>query len=130
VNDERTRTGGVDPRDPRELEDAGPAMRISEQQHAAGPAFQAEWGRGAPLIEGPSDDGEPGPIELRSRARMARREVLYGAVGIALLLLVAAVSFWASGSSRGDSTLQMLGVVFVAVASGVVALGIYLSRAD
>jgi hypothetical protein len=129
VSDERLGPGGVEPRDPRDLEDAGPAMRISEQQHPAGPAFQAEWGWGSPRIEGPAE-GQPGPPDVRVHARAARRDVLYGAVGVALLLLVAAVSFWTSGSGRNDATLQVLAVGFVAVAAAVVAIGIYLSRAD
>jgi hypothetical protein len=129
VSDERLGPGGVEPRDPRDLEDGGPAMRISERQHPAGPAFQAEWGWGPPRIEGPAED-QPGPTDVRSHARAARQEVLYGAVGVALLLLVAAVSFWTSGRGRSDVTLQALAVGFVAIAAAVVALGIYLSRAD
>jgi hypothetical protein len=129
VSDERLGPGGVEPRDPRDLGDGGPAMRISEQQHPAGPAFQAEWGWGSPRIDGPSEE-QLAPSDIGSRAREARREILYGAIGVALLLLVAAVSFWTSGSSRSDVTLQTLAVGFVAVAAGVAALGIYLSRAD
>jgi hypothetical protein len=82
-----------------------------------------------PQVEGPAED-QAESMPVRSRVTSARREVLYGAVGIAVLLLVAAVSFWTSGSDRHDATLQALGVGFVAVAAGVVALGIYLSRGD
>jgi hypothetical protein len=128
VSNERLGPGGVEPRDPRELEDGGPALRVSPREHPAGPAFSVQWGWPVPDIEGPV--GEEPASDTPSRARAARRDVLFGSLGVALLLLVAAAAFWTSGSSRADGTLQMLGFVFVAVAAGVVALGIYLSRAD
>jgi hypothetical protein len=67
---------------------------------------------------------------MDSRARTARRELLPGALGTAALLLVAAVSFWMSGERRGDSTLQALGITFVAIAAATLSLGAYVSRGD
>jgi hypothetical protein len=85
-------------------------------------------GWGVPDIEGPAEES---PTEnLPVRGPSPRREILFGSVGVAVLLLFAAVSFWASGSDRADVTIQSLGIAFVAVAIGVVALGVYLSRGD
>jgi hypothetical protein len=85
-------------------------------------------GWGVPDIQGPTEDL---PTEhLRVRGPSGRSDVRYGGIGVAVLLLVAAGSFWLSGTSRGDVTLQSLGIAFVAVAAGVMVAAIYLSRAD
>jgi hypothetical protein len=121
--------GGLPTREPRELQDGGPALRVSERDHPAGPAFSAQLGWPVPDILGPADEG-PSRHEIERQARELRREPLYGGVAVAVLLLVAAVSFWASGSARADTLLQALAIVFVAFAAGSVAFGIRLSRAD
>jgi hypothetical protein len=130
MKDEHLGPGGIAPQDTRELQDGGPALRISQPEHAAGPAFQAQMGWGTPQVEGLPDDEVPPRHVVHARARSARREFVYGGIGAAVLLLVAAVSFWTSGSSTGDATLQALAVAFVAIAASAVVLGAYLSRGD
>ena len=115
-------------RRPDDLEDAGPALRISERQSPAGPALQAEIGRGSPVIEGPPEDISIGVA--RDRAAAARRERLLPALGVSALLLVAAFAFWSSGAQRGDGVLQALGALLAALAVGAALLGAVLGRRD
>jgi hypothetical protein len=118
--------GGAEPRDERELEDAGPALRITERRHAGGPAMNVYTGWGVPDIEGPAEDGPAD--EVRARRPAPRSDALLGGLGIAVLLLAAAAAFWTSGNDRADGTLQALGIAFLVLAALTAAIGVYLSR--
>jgi hypothetical protein len=126
VSDQRQGPRRAEPRDERELEDGGPALRITERRHAGGPAMNVYTGWGVPDIEGPAEDGPASDLPARRPA--VRGDALLGGLGIAVLLLAAAASFWTSGNDRADGTLQALGIAFLVLAALAAAIGVYLSR--
>lgn len=104
----------------RDLEDFGPALRISEEVLPG-----SEFTGRALRVDGPPDEPDETP-----RGRRPHRDALLAGAGIAALFFVAAVSFWTSGAQRADSLLQALGAVLAGF--GVVALlvGVFLARSD
>jgi hypothetical protein len=106
--------------EPRNLEDAGPALRIREELLPG-----SEFTGRALRVDGPSDDPEDVP-----RRRPSHPDALLAGAGVAGLMLVAAVAFWSSGTERGDSLLQALGALLAAIGIGAGLLGVYLARTD
>lgn len=122
-----TRDAGDLPRDPRELVDAGPALRIEDSRHPGGPAIDAEIGR-RPVIVAPEEPASP--TEEYRRTRGARADLAMLALFIAALFLVAGISFYLSGSARGrDALLVAGGTILLVISAAVLLVGLRLRRA-
>ena len=106
--------------DSRQLDDGGPALRIHEELLPG-----SEFTGRALRVDGPPDEPDEAP-----RRRRAHPDALLAGVGVAALMLVAAVAFWSSGTQRGDGLLQALGALLAALGLGAALLGAYLARTD
>jgi hypothetical protein len=114
------------PRDPRDLLDAGPALRIEESSHPAGPALEAQYGR-RPVIVAPEEPASP--VEERRRARDARADLAMLALFVAALFFLAGGIFYLDGSERGDLLLATAGLVLLVIGAAVLLGGLRLRRA-
>jgi hypothetical protein len=113
------------PRDPRELEDAGPALRIEESTHPAGPAFEAQFGR-RPAIVAPEEPVSP--ADEHRRALGARADLALLAMFIAGLFFLAGATFYLDGSERGDALLVTAGTILLVIGVAVLLAGLRLRR--
>jgi hypothetical protein len=114
------------PRHPRELEDAGPALRIEDSRHPGGPALDAEIGR-RPVVIAPEEPVSP--AEEQRRALGARADLAILALFISVLFLLAGGIFYLNGTERGDLVLAAAGLALVVIGAAVLLAGLALRRA-
>lgn len=123
---EPTGPGGTPPRDPRDLLEAGPALRIEESSHPAGPAFEAQYGR-RPVIVAPEEPASP--VEERRRSHSARADLAMLALFIAALFFLAGGIFYLNGTDRGDALVVTAGSILLVIGAAVLLAGLRLRRA-
>lgn len=114
------------PRDPRGPVDAGPALRIDESSHPAGPAFEAQYGR-RPVIIAPEEPASE--MEEQRRAQGARADLAMLALFMAALFFLAGGIFYLNGSERGDAFLVTAGAILLVIGVAVLLAGLRLRRA-
>jgi hypothetical protein len=118
--------GGTPPRDPRDLLDGGPALRIEDSRHPGGPALDAEIGR-RPVIITPEEPASP--VEEQRRAQSARADLAMLALFIAALFFLAGGIFYLNGSDRGDALVVTAGSILLVIGAAVLLAGLRLRRA-
>lgn len=126
VGERSTGPGGVPLRDPRDLVDAGPALRIEDSRHPGGPALDAEIGR-RPMIFAPEEPASP--ADEYQRTRGARTDLAMLVLFIAGLFVLAGAVFYLNGTERADTVLTAAGAVLLVIGAAVLLTCLALRRA-